>query len=119
MAFAGAARRAANQSSRDVRHAESIIAAMDPARYDVQRIFITPEGRWEPRAISPEPGGNPGIDVVFPVLHGTFGACAAANRRRKRACLLMWLDSDRALPPDRRERLHLSIVGWPMAVLTI
>ena len=21
----------------------------------------------------PEPGGNPGIDVVFPVLHGTFG----------------------------------------------
>ena len=56
-----------------LRSAESIIAAMDPQRYDVQRIFITPEGRWEPRAISPEPGGNPGIDVVFPVLHGTFG----------------------------------------------
>jgi len=53
--------------------AKSIIAAMDPARYDVERILITPEGRWEPRAISPEPGGNPGIDVVFPVLHGTFG----------------------------------------------
>src|SRR5260370_1494019 len=46
---------------------------MDPARYDVQRVLITKEGRWEPRAISPEPGGNPGIDVVFPVLHGTFG----------------------------------------------
>ena len=56
-----------------VRSAESIIAAMDPARYEVQRIFITSEGHWEPRAISPEPGGNPGIDVVFPVLHGTFG----------------------------------------------
>jgi len=56
-----------------LRSAESIIAAMDPQRYEVQRIFITPEGRWEPRAISPEPGGNPGIDVVFPVLHGTFG----------------------------------------------
>jgi D-alanine-D-alanine ligase len=56
-----------------LRSAESIMAAMDPQRYDVQRIFITPEGRWEPRAISPEPGGNPGIDVVFPVLHGTFG----------------------------------------------
>ena len=56
-----------------LRSAESIIAAMDPQRYDVERIFITPEGRWEPRAISPEPGGNPGIDVVFPVLHGTFG----------------------------------------------
>src|SRR5258708_25152260 len=56
-----------------LRSAESIVAAMDPARYEVERIFITPEGRWEPRAISPEPGGNPGIDVVFPVLHGTFG----------------------------------------------
>src|ERR1700757_2398880 len=49
-----------------LRSAESIIAAMDPQRYEVQRIFITPEGRWEPR-------GNPGIDVVFPVLHGPFG----------------------------------------------
>jgi D-alanine-D-alanine ligase len=56
-----------------LRSAESIIAAMDPARYDVQRIFITKEGRWEPRAISPDPSANPGIDVVFPVLHGTFG----------------------------------------------
>lgn len=46
---------------------------MDPARYEVQRILISKEGRWQPRAISPEPGGNPGIDVVFPVLHGTFG----------------------------------------------
>jgi D-alanine-D-alanine ligase len=56
-----------------VRSAESVIAAMDPARYDVTRIFITPEGRWDPRPILPEPGANPGIDVVFPVLHGTFG----------------------------------------------
>ena len=56
-----------------LRSAESIIAAMDPARYDVQRILIDKEGRWQPRAISPEPGGNPEIDVVFPVLHGTFG----------------------------------------------
>jgi len=56
-----------------LRSAESITAAMDPGRYEVQGILITPEGRWEPRAISPEPGGNPDIDVVFPVLHGTFG----------------------------------------------
>jgi D-alanine-D-alanine ligase len=56
-----------------LRSAESIVAGLDPARYEVQRIFITPEGRWEPRAISPDPGANPGIDVVFPVLHGTFG----------------------------------------------
>src|SRR5579862_197864 len=53
--------------------AASIIAAMDPERYQVEPILITKEGRWLPRAISPEPGGNPGIDVVFPVLHGTFG----------------------------------------------
>jgi D-alanine-D-alanine ligase len=56
-----------------LRSAESIMAAMDPQRYDIERIFITREGRWEPRAITPEPGRNPGIDVVFPVLHGTFG----------------------------------------------
>lgn len=53
--------------------AESIIAAMDPERYEIQRILINKDGHWQPRAISPEPGGNPGIDVVFPVLHGTFG----------------------------------------------
>ena len=56
-----------------MRSAESIIAAMDPERYEVQRILIDKEGRWQPRAISPEPGANAGIDVVFPVLHGTFG----------------------------------------------
>ncbi len=56
-----------------LRSAESIIAALDPAKYDVQRILITKEGRWEPRSISPDPHANPGIDVVFPVLHGTFG----------------------------------------------
>ena len=53
--------------------AESIIKAMNPAKYDIQRILISKEGRWQPRAISPEPGANPDIDVVFPVLHGTFG----------------------------------------------
>jgi D-alanine-D-alanine ligase len=56
-----------------LRSAESIMAAMDPARYQIERILITKEGRWQPRAITPEPGANPGIDVVFPVLHGTFG----------------------------------------------
>src|SRR6185437_10219775 len=56
-----------------LRSAESIIAGLDRAKYEVQRIFISPEGRWEPRALSPEPGANPEIDVVFPVLHGTFG----------------------------------------------
>jgi D-alanine-D-alanine ligase len=53
--------------------AESVIRVMDPAKYDVQRILISNDGLWHPRAIAPEPGGNPDIDVVFPVLHGTFG----------------------------------------------
>jgi D-alanine-D-alanine ligase len=53
--------------------AESVIKVMDSEKYDVQRILIADDGRWQPRAISPEPGGNPDIDVVFPVLHGTFG----------------------------------------------
>jgi D-alanine-D-alanine ligase len=56
-----------------IRSAESIMAAMDPEKYEIVRLFISPEGKWEPRAIQPEPGSNPGIDVVFPVLHGTFG----------------------------------------------
>ncbi len=49
------------------------MAAMDREKYEVLRYFITKEGKWAPGPILPEPGANPGIDVVFPVLHGTFG----------------------------------------------
>jgi len=56
-----------------IRSAEAIMAAMDPGKYEILRFFISPEGKWDPRPILPEPGANPGIDVVFPVLHGTFG----------------------------------------------
>ena len=56
-----------------LRSAESVIAAMDPEKYEVVRFFIGKDGRWDPAPILPEPGANPGIDVVFPVLHGTFG----------------------------------------------
>jgi D-alanine-D-alanine ligase len=56
-----------------IRSAESIMAAMDPGKYDIARIFISKDGKWDPGPILPEPGANPGIDVVFPVLHGTFG----------------------------------------------
>lgn len=56
-----------------LRSAESIINALDPGRYEVLRYLISKEGKWSPKPILPEPGGNPGIDVVFPVLHGTFG----------------------------------------------
>jgi D-alanine-D-alanine ligase len=53
--------------------AESVIAAMNPERYEVVRYLIAKDGRWNPRPILPEPGANTGIDVIFPVLHGTFG----------------------------------------------
>ena len=56
-----------------LRSAESVMNSLDPERYKVMRFFISKEGRWSPRAIAPEPGRNPEIDVVFPVLHGTFG----------------------------------------------
>jgi D-alanine-D-alanine ligase len=56
-----------------IRSAKSILDGMDAAKYEKIEYFIDKEGRWSPRAISPEPGANGGIDVVFPVLHGTFG----------------------------------------------
>src|ERR1017187_9473763 len=56
-----------------IRSAKSIMAGLDPARYDVSEYFIDKGGQWAPRPILPEPGAHPEIDVVFPVLHGTFG----------------------------------------------
>jgi len=56
-----------------LRSAKSIIEAMDPDKYKVLHYVISKEGKWRPRSIVPEPRGNPEIDVVFPVLHGTFG----------------------------------------------
>src|SRR5690348_11823638 len=55
-----------------LRSAQSILAALDRSKYDVSEIFITKDGKWQPGPILPEPGAN-AIDVVFPVLHGTFG----------------------------------------------
>jgi D-alanine-D-alanine ligase len=56
-----------------LRSAESVIAAMNPQRYEVTQYRIDPDGKWEPGPILPQPGAHPDIDVVFPVLHGTFG----------------------------------------------
>ncbi len=56
-----------------IRSARSILDALDRERYEVSEFFIGKDGKWQPHAIRPEPGGNPGIDVVFPALHGTFG----------------------------------------------
>lgn len=56
-----------------IRSAESIMKAMDRDKYEVLPYFISKEGRWDPKPILPEPGVDQGFDVVFPVLHGTFG----------------------------------------------
>jgi D-alanine-D-alanine ligase len=56
-----------------IRSGKAIMAALDRERYDVMDYFIDQAGKWAPEPILPEPGGHPEIDVVFPVLHGTFG----------------------------------------------
>jgi D-alanine-D-alanine ligase len=56
-----------------LRSAESVRRALDPGKYEVKDYFIGKEGKWRPAAIAPEPNANDGIDVAFPVLHGTFG----------------------------------------------
>ena len=56
-----------------LRSAESVIAAMDPERYEVSKFVIGKDGHWSPGPILPQPGAHPDIDVVFPILHGTFG----------------------------------------------
>ena len=77
-----------------IRSAASVIEALDKEKYEVIPLAITPEGRWLPPAesvrllpadsqdslstetsvaLSKEPGATSGVEVVFPVLHGTFG----------------------------------------------
>ena len=56
-----------------LRSAKSIIEALDPEKYKVLHYLISKEGKWSRGPSLPEPNGNPEIDVVFPVLHGTFG----------------------------------------------
>jgi len=56
-----------------VRSARAVMDALDPDKYEVLEYFIGKDGKWSPRPILPEPEAQPEIDVVFPVLHGTFG----------------------------------------------
>jgi D-alanine-D-alanine ligase len=56
-----------------VRSAEAILAGLDAEKYEKIKYFIDKDGKWSPGPILPEPGAHPEIDVVFPVLHGTFG----------------------------------------------
>src|SRR5438093_13737432 len=56
-----------------LRSAESILNAIDRNKYDVIPITISHDGKWHPFTISPDPEGKPPVDVVFPILHGTYG----------------------------------------------
>ena len=62
-----------------LRSAAAIVAGLNRDRYDVTEILIERDGTWTPGPILPVPAGNPGIDVVFPALHGTFGADDGAH----------------------------------------
>lgn len=56
-----------------VRSAKAILERIDRDKYDITEYFIDKQGKWSPEPILPEPHAQPDIDVVFPVLHGTFG----------------------------------------------
>jgi D-alanine-D-alanine ligase len=79
-----------------LRSAESLIRALDTSKYDVVPIAVTHEGRWlspknsvamlpageaiqqaltkgEPLAMPPEPRNDGPVDVLFPIVHGTYG----------------------------------------------
>ncbi len=83
-----------------VRSAASVIAALDRSRYAVVPVGIAKSGEWlDPAAsaallpsaecgpletgvkprFSRRPGASTGFDVVFPVLHGTFGEDGAVQ----------------------------------------
>jgi len=77
-----------------LRSAQAVMDAMDPTKYDIVPIGITKQGHWlrlpEPslpkqRALTaadgdsfavlpkPEAAAAVGVDVIFPLIHGTFG----------------------------------------------
>src|ERR1700733_8554885 len=56
-----------------LRSAESILKAIDRKRYDVVPITIAHDGSWEPFTLSADPTSLRAVDVVFPILHGTYG----------------------------------------------
>jgi D-alanine-D-alanine ligase len=56
-----------------IRSAKAIMEQIDRDKYDVLEYFIDHQGKWSPEPILPEPHAQPEIDVVFPILHGTFG----------------------------------------------
>lgn len=106
-----------------IRSATAIMAGLDPDRYEVLPYLISKEGKWDPRPILPEPGSNTGIDVVFPVLHGTFGEDGTMQGLLELAGLPYVgpgvLGSSAAMDKDMMKRIFrdrgLPIVEWVLA----
>ena len=53
--------------------AQSVMGALDREKYEIIPLKIGPDGQWTDTIIQADPKGNPGLDVVFPVLHGPYG----------------------------------------------
>jgi D-alanine-D-alanine ligase len=79
-----------------LRSAESVLQSLDPEKYEIVPMGITHEGKWltssdarkllapretiettltrgTPAPLTAEPGARGAVDVIFPVLHGTYG----------------------------------------------
>jgi D-alanine-D-alanine ligase len=56
-----------------LRSGAAIMQGLEAGGFAVKPYLIDKHGRWQPGPILPEPGANPEIDVVFPIVHGTFG----------------------------------------------
>src|SRR5215471_2228546 len=79
-----------------LRSAESVLRSLDSDKYEVVPIGITHEGKWlspgksvallppketiqttlvkgQPAALTAEPAAHGAVDVIFPVVHGTYG----------------------------------------------
>lgn len=127
--------------------ATNVMRALDPAKYDAVPVFVTREGKWllsrfedgalaEPSSgteIALVPGGHgrmlaiptggmphelPGIDILFPVLHGLHGEDGAVQGLAEVARVPLVgcgiLGSATALDKDIAKRL-LKAAGLPVA----
>jgi D-alanine-D-alanine ligase len=125
-----------------LRSARSILKAIDRKKYDVVELGITKQGRWLQSgealtlldgssgttrgsaeigltlaAAAAEPGVATGLDVVFPVLHGTFGEDGTIQGLFELADIAYVgsgvLGSAAGMDKDAMKRLFLS-AGLPM-----
>jgi D-alanine-D-alanine ligase len=124
-----------------LRSARSILKAIDRKKYDVVELGISKSGRWLPSseaqlllgdaasgslsqetglsiaAAAAEPDLGTGLDVVFPVLHGTFGEDGTIQGLFELADIAYVgsgvLGSSAAMDKDAMKRLFLA-AGLPM-----